>query len=137
MIELTYTEDDTIKRLDKFIATKLTDNSRSYYQRLIKKGNISINGEVCENQRHTLATDDVIQIKEPEVKENRLVAEDIPLDVLYEDDAILVINKPPNSVVHPAVGNWKGTIINALLHRFPILKVGLPAQRTDLVLFTV
>lgn len=108
-------EDDG-KRLDSYISEKFSDFSRTLAQDLIKNGEILVDGKVAkvsskvrENQEITLPVE-----AKKEISEN-LIAEDIPLDVLYEDEDIMVVNKPKDMVVHPAVGNRTGTLVNAIL----------------------
>lgn len=108
-------EDDG-KRLDSYISEKFSGFSRTLAQDLIKNGEILVDGKVAkvsskvrENQEITLPVE-----AKKEISEN-LIAEDIPLDVLYEDEDIMVVNKPKDMVVHPAVGNRTGTLVNAIL----------------------
>ena len=103
-------------RLDHFMAEMVPRLSRSRLQALIKDGHILLNGAVSRAS-HTLRVGDTITFDEPPViPANASEAEDIALDVLYEDEDVIVINKPPGLVVHPAVGNMTGTVVNALLH---------------------
>jgi 23S rRNA pseudouridine1911/1915/1917 synthase len=103
-------------RLDHFIAEKVPHLSRSRLQALIKDGRILLNGGTARASV-TLRTGDAVSFDEPAViPANASEAEDIPLSVLYEDSDLIVINKPPGLVVHPAVGNLTGTVVNALLH---------------------
>lgn len=102
------------KRIDAYISNIDTDISRSAVQRLIEEGNIKVNGNVPKAS-YKVALNDEIEINEPEAKEIELKAEDIPLDVIYEDNDIIVINKPKGMVVHPANGNPDGTLVNAVM----------------------
>lgn len=96
--------------------------SRTRAQNMIKNGNVRVNGEVCTLQRTLVETGWTIDADAPAQEITTQAApESIPLDVLYEDDAILVVNKPAGMVVHPAAGNWSGTLVNALLGREPDL----------------
>ena len=88
-------------RLDAFLAESCPEDSRSRYQKLIKDGLVRINGEVCNVPRTKVAQDDIIEVEVPSVPVMELDAEDIDLEVLYEDDTMIVINKPPDMVVHP------------------------------------
>jgi 23S rRNA pseudouridine1911/1915/1917 synthase len=105
------------KRLDAFLAEFRPDDSRSRYQKLIKDGMVKINGVVCTVPRTKVSEDDAVEIEIPPMPAMDLIAEDIDLEVLYEDDVMMVINKPPNMVVHPGAGNYTGTVVNALLGR--------------------
>jgi len=101
-------------RIDSFIAAE-TELSRSAAARLCEDGNILVNG-LPVLKKYAVKPDDEIEYIEPELRECEVVAEDIPLDVIYEDDYVIVINKPSGMVVHPAPGNYSGTLVNALLH---------------------
>jgi len=115
--ELGVTAGETPKRLDVFLANREPMLSRSALQRLILDGRITINGlPVKPSQKIKPGDRIVLQIPRPEPLE--LKPEPIPLDVRYEDEAILVLNKPAGLVVHPAPGHWSGTLVNALLHHF-------------------
>ena len=104
------------ERLDKILAGRFRDiKSRTYFQYLIEEGRVWVNGETVK-KREKLAEGDEILIHFILTPEIGLSPEPIPLDIVYEDDALLVINKPAGMVVHPAVGNWTGTFVNALLH---------------------
>ena len=101
-------------RLDVFL-TEQMEGSRSYIQSLIKGGHVTVGNKVGKaNLRLTPNT--VIHVEVPEPESVEVKAEDIPLDVLYEDHDIIIVNKPRGMVVHPAVGNYSGTLVNALLY---------------------
>ncbi|MBW4472932.1 MAG: RluA family pseudouridine synthase [Stenomitos rutilans HA7619-LM2] len=102
-------------RLDRYLAEQLTDLSRSRLQKLIEQGHIQVNGHVCTSKKAIVQVGDQIHITIPDAEPLDLQAEDIPLDVLYEDDHLLIINKPAGLVVHPAPGHEGGTLVNALL----------------------
>ena len=102
-------------RLDLFISNKFEDKSRSYIQGVIEGGNAIVNGK-CRKSNFKLKLGDIITLKIPEPVELNVKAEDIPLDILYEDSDVIVINKPQDMVVHPAPGNYSGTLVNALLN---------------------
>ena len=108
-------KDEVGMRLDAYIAA-VSDLSRSAAARLIESGSVTFGGKPAEKKR-ILAEDDVVEITLPEPEECEAQPEDIPLDVVYEDDDIIVINKPEGMVVHPAPGNYSGTLVNALLFR--------------------
>ncbi|MCP4179873.1 MAG: RluA family pseudouridine synthase [bacterium] len=105
-------------RLDLFFSSLNLSYSRSYIQKLIKNGNIAVNGKVIKIPKFTVSTNDKVEVKWPKQENFELPkAEDFNFDILYEDDDFLVINKPPGVVVHPAAGNWSGTVVNALIGR--------------------
>ncbi len=102
------------ERLDVFLAEKVNELTRSRIQKLILEGNITVNGASAKANTK-LKENDEIEIIIPEAKETELQAEDIPLDIVYEDKHMLVVNKPQGMVVHPAAGNPSGTLVNALM----------------------
>jgi 23S rRNA pseudouridine1911/1915/1917 synthase len=104
------------ERLDTFLRARLPMLSRGAIQRLIAGGDIRVNGETVKPTHHPHAGER-IEIDWPEAKPAEAQPEDIPLDILYEDECLLVVNKPPGLVVHPAEGNLEHTLVNALLHR--------------------
>lgn len=103
------------ERIDKFLSCRLEEVSRSYIQKLIKEGHVSVNGKPVK-ANYKLGADDEICLEIPEAKEPDILPEDIPLDILYEDQDILVVNKPKGMVVHPAAGHYSGTLVNALMY---------------------
>lgn len=107
-------EKDAGKRLDT-LCSELADISRSAAARLIDEGNIFVSGKVAQ-KRYAARIGDEIEINLPECREAEALPENIPLDIVYEDDFIIVINKPKGMVVHPAPGNYNGTLVNALLY---------------------
>ncbi len=102
-------------RLDQFLANKLPGMSRSLIQKIVKAGKVGINGAPCLKVARVLAHEDTVSVEMPEIKKTYSQAEDIPLDIVYEDKDLIVINKPAGMVVHPAHGNRTGTLVNALL----------------------
>ncbi|MDD5829521.1 MAG: RluA family pseudouridine synthase [Lachnospira sp.] len=114
-IEYVVDENESGQRIDKYISLKEADISRSYIQKLIKEGNIKINNEECKSN-YKVCLNDHIVIEIPEAKELEIEAENIPLDIIYEDDDIIVVNKPKGMVVHPAAGHYSGTLVNALMY---------------------
>ncbi len=103
------------ERLDVFLARQLPDLTRSAVQRLLEQGNVRVNDvPVKKNAKTEVGV--VYHLTIPELREIPIVAQDIPLDVVYEDEDLLVINKPKGLVVHPAAGHEDGTLVNALLH---------------------
>ena len=113
---MTYTakELDTGKRLD-VIVSEICDISRSASQRLISDGCVLVGGKI-ESKKYSVSENDRIDVTLPEIRESEVIAENIPLNVVYEDEDIIVVNKPSGMVVHPAPGNYSGTLVNALLY---------------------
>ena len=115
-MHITVTESANAKqRLDHFLQHQLTDLSRTRIQALIKDGHIQLNGKATKANT-ALKLGDAIAIEIPEPVSTQIIAQDIPLEVLFEDEHLIVINKAPGMVVHPAAGNPDGTLVNALLH---------------------
>ncbi|MCV6591182.1 MAG: 23S rRNA pseudouridine(1911/1915/1917) synthase RluD [Marinobacterium sp.] len=111
--------DDLIgKRLDQVVAQLFPDYSRSRLQGWIKDGSLTVDGEV-RRSRDKMLGGEIVQVEAELEVIDQHEAEDIPLDIVYEDDDILVVNKPAGLVVHPAVGHRTGTLLNALLHHCP------------------
>lgn len=102
-------------RIDRFLAEQSEELSRSYIQKLIKDGNLLVNDKPCKSS-YKVQTDDVIRFEVPENIYPEILAENIPLDILYEDSDVIVINKPKGMVVHPAAGHYSGTVVNALMY---------------------
>lgn len=102
-------------RLDKCLAKLLTDTSRTYINKLIEEGKCFVNGKIAKASLKVKIGDE-IQIDIPEIKPLEVNSEDIPLDIVYEDSDILIINKPQGMVVHPSNGHWEHTLVNAILH---------------------
>lgn len=106
---------DIGKRIDAYVAEN-SELTRSAAAKLVESGDITVNGkEIAKNYK--LRAGDEVEIELPEPEPDRAEPEDIPLDVVYEDDDIIVVNKPCGMVVHPAAGNPRGTLVNALLYR--------------------
>ena len=124
--EITFTIDEEGERLDKAISTRVPDLSRAVAQRLIKTGQVTVNGRPSKPSYRVQVGDEVIVHVPAEIPEP-VAPEDIPLDIIYEDDALLVVNKPAGMVVHPAYGHSSGTLVNAVLAHCPqITDVGGP-----------
>ncbi|MBR1599047.1 MAG: RluA family pseudouridine synthase [Lachnospiraceae bacterium] len=109
-----YDKDDQ-NRIDKYINDELPDSSRSYIQHMIKEGLVLVNGKPCK-ANYKCRLNDTIDITYEEAKELDVLPENIPLDIVYEDNSIIIVNKPKNMVVHPAAGHESGTLVNALLY---------------------
>lgn len=108
-------EEEAGERLDVYIADQIEDLSRSYISKLIKKGLVLVNGEIMK-PKYIVKTGDLIQVNIPEIKGLEPVPQDIPLNIIYEDEDIIVVNKPKGMVVHPAPGSPNNTLVNALLN---------------------
>ncbi len=109
-------EDDCGIRIDKYLADMYPDLSRSRISKLIEDGFISVNGANMMKANYKVNEGDNILLEIPDAVEPSIEAEDIPLNILYEDDDIIVINKQKGLVVHPAPGHYSGTLVNALMH---------------------
>ena len=113
-LEFTIEEYQSDVRIDKFLSEMLPDMSRSYIQKLIKDGRVQVNHKTVKSN-YKVTCDDYVMLDEPELKEPDIMAENIPLDILYEDADLLVVNKPKGMVVHPSAGHYSGTLVNALM----------------------
>ncbi len=112
---LTASDDDAGSRIDKYISDNIAELTRSAVQGLIEKGLVLVGGRAV-SKNCKLKAGDQITVEIPEPQPMDAVPEEIPLDIIYEDDDLLVVNKPKGMVVHPAHGNYTGTLVNALLH---------------------
>jgi 23S rRNA pseudouridine1911/1915/1917 synthase len=119
-IELIVPKEAARLRLDQFLARELPKFSRSRIQQLIRTGLITLNGSPAR-PRDAIRNGDRIELNEPPPEKIDIEPEAIPLEILYEDDDLIVINKPAGLVVHPGAGQRQGTLVNALLHHFPKL----------------
>lgn len=102
-------------RVDSALSFLLKDKSRSYIQKLIKNGSITVNGDNIKPS-YQLKEDDLMKVVIPDELENVIEPENIPLDIVYEDSDLLIINKPKGMVVHPAPGHYTGTVVNAIMY---------------------
>lgn len=107
-------EDDGV-RIDLFLTKQLENISRSYIQKLIKEKEISVNGATIKSN-YKVGVNDVIKMTIPDLSEPDILPENIPLDILYEDMDILIVNKPKGMVVHPSPSHYTGTLVNALMY---------------------
>ena len=115
LFKVLVSEDKHGRRLDKFLAVHFEkDFSRVFLQKLLKAGKVLLNGQVPK-RHHIVAAGETVEIKIPSPEESAISAEKIPLDIVYEDKYLLVVNKPQGMVTHPAPGNYTGTLVNALL----------------------
>lgn len=103
------------KRLDLFITDNIEGKSRSYVQGLIDEKNVTVNGKV-KKSNYKLKLNDEIEIEIPEPIELKVEKENIPIDIVYEDNDVIIVNKDKDMVVHPAPGNYTGTLVNALMY---------------------
>ena len=103
------------ERLDKFLSIIYPDQSRSFFQKIIKDNKILVNDKP-EKVNYRIKCDDIINITILDVVETKIVPEDIPIDIIYEDDDVLIVNKPKGMVVHPSAGHYTGTLVNAIMY---------------------
>ena len=103
------------QRIDRYLSDELEDRSRSYIQKIMKEGYVKVNQKPVKSN-YRLSFGDSVEVTLPEAKEPDIVPENIPLDILYEDQDIIMINKPKQMVVHPAPGHYSGTLVNALMY---------------------
>ena len=108
-------EEQEGERLDKFLSIIFPDTSRSFFQKLIKDCGVLVNDKP-EKASYRMNFEDVVTIHFPDAIETTIEPEDIPLDVLYEDDDLLIVNKPKGMVVHPSAGHYSGTLVNAIMY---------------------
>lgn len=108
-------EDLEGERIDKALGSLIDSLSRSFIQKFIKDGKVTVNGVVVKSS-YKVSTDDDVVFELPEAVEPDIPAENIPLDILYEDQDVIVVNKPKGMVVHPAAGHYSGTLVNALMY---------------------
>ena len=115
MEKLFFTIEKGGERIDKYLSEQLEDMTRSHIQKLIKENMVRVNGMTVKSN-FKLSASDQIEVEIPELKEPDILPENIPLDILYEDQDILVVNKPKGMVVHPAPGHYTGTLVNAIMY---------------------
>ncbi len=113
---LQVSDTDQGTRIDRYLAEQLTDISRSYLQKLIGDGQVTVNRTGSVKANYKVCAGDQIKIEIPVAVEPEIMAEDIPLDILYEDQDLLVVNKPKGMVVHPCPGHYSHTLVNALMY---------------------
>ena len=114
VLQLVVEEKEGGSRLDRYLTEKVEGRSRSYLRKLIDQGLVLVNGRQVK-AGYSITAGDKVRVEIPPPQPIEVVPESIPLDILYEDQDIIVINKPPGMVVHPAAGNYQGTLVNALL----------------------
>lgn len=107
------------ERLDRYLSSTFQDRdacqSRSFFQKIIREGLVCVNG-ACQKANYRIRENDRLAVTFPPAEETAILPENIPLDILYEDDDLLVVNKPKGMVVHPAAGHFSGTLVNAVLY---------------------
>ena len=113
--ELFVTEDISGDRIDKFLSEQCEELSRSFLQKLLKAGEIFVNGKPVKASYRVLDGDSIL-FEVPEATEPEILPEDIPLDIVYEDHDVILVNKPKGMVVHPAAGHYTHTLVNALMY---------------------
>jgi 23S rRNA pseudouridine1911/1915/1917 synthase len=119
IVEIYVGEEDN-ERLDTYIADELDEISRTYIQKLIKENLVLVNGKTMK-ARYLVKEGDYIRIELPQPKKLEINAENIPIDIVYEDEDVVIVNKSQGMVVHPAPGNYNGTLVNALLYHIDSL----------------
>jgi 23S rRNA pseudouridine1911/1915/1917 synthase len=127
-----FTQNTVNQRLDIWLTNQIPDLSRSRIQTLISQGNVKVNDRTCTSKKISVKTGDRIHLTLPETQPTSLQPEAIPLNILYEDDSLIIINKPAGLVVHPAAGHPDGTLVNALLAHCPLAAIG-GVQRPGIV----
>ncbi|NRB09633.1 MAG: RluA family pseudouridine synthase [Richelia sp.] len=123
----------TGERLDRYLSQELSDLSRSRAQQLIEQSKVRLNGQVCTSKKTSVKHGDHITLEITPPKAMELQPQDIPLDILYEDEQLIILNKPANFVVHPAPGHPDGTLVNAVLAHCPNLPGIGGVQRPGIV----
>lgn len=115
-----FTADDgqEVIRIDKFLMDRMPNSSRSKIQDAAKGGNIHVNKKVVKQNYKVKPGDEISIVLPYPIREVELIPQDIPINIAYEDDTLVVVNKPSNMVVHPGYGNYKGTLVNALVYHF-------------------
>lgn len=107
-------KENTGSRIDKYLSDNMKDISRSYLQKLLKDKSITVNNKAIK-ANYKVQEGDIVSVSVPEPEEPDILPEEIPLDILYEDDSLMVVNKPKDMVVHPSAGHTSGTLVNAVL----------------------
>lgn len=136
MEQLLFKAEENNLRIDKFLAENLADFTRSRIQKLIEDNNVTVFNQTVK-ANYKVKSGDEITVNLPEVQSVDVVAEDIPLDIVYEDECMLVVNKPQGMVVHPAAGNYSGTLVNALMHYCPDTLSGINGEKRPGILHRI
>lgn len=129
---ITFRVENDGERLDKVVAANAPDLSRAVVQRLIKQGQVTVNGRSSKPSHRVEAGDEVL-VQIPATQQPQVLAEQVALDVIYEDEHLLLVNKPSGMVVHPAYGHESGTLVNALLGHCPQLRDVGGTERAGIV----
>ena len=103
-------------RIDKFLSIIYEGQSRTFFQKLIKENKVVVNGKTISKNSFLVSADDIVKVVIPAVQSVDILAENIPLDILYEDSDVLIVNKPKDMVVHPSAGHYSGTLVNAIMY---------------------
>ena len=103
------------ERLDKYLSMIYPDFSRSFFQKLIKNGQVKVN-DIPEKSSYSVREEDIICVTIPDAVQTSIEPENIPFDILYEDDDVLIVNKPKGMVVHPSAGHYSGTLVNGIMY---------------------
>ena len=109
-------ENEAGNRIDRYLSSKLEDVSRSHLQKMLERGEIRVNNLETKANYRLRSQDEIILTTDTAPARVDIVPQDIPLDIIYEDDDLLIINKPKGMVVHPAAGHWDGTLVNAIMY---------------------
>ncbi len=115
-VELKVKEEFNGERLDRTVALNINEITRSYVQKLIENGKVSVNKKIIYDKNYKVLTGQNISVNIPEPEKLDILPENIPIEVIYEDRDLLLVNKPKGMVVHPAPGNYSGTLVNALMY---------------------
>ena len=118
IFNITIPRDSHGYRIDKFLQTQINELSRTRLQALIRDGQVKINNIIIKSTSKKIKENDQIKVNFPPPKETLIKPNKIPLDILYNDDDIIVINKSPGVVIHPGAGNYEETIVNGLLFKY-------------------
>ena len=135
-IFLTVADGEAGLRIDRFLSAKLAELTRSRLQKLIEDGDVTVNGSAVK-ANYKVKVSDYVCIDPPELKEPEIIAEDIPIEIVYEDTDMLVVNKPQGMVVHPAAGNYSGTLVNALMSHCGDSLSGINGERRPGILHRI
>lgn len=136
MEQLLFKAEENNLRIDKFLAEELADFTRSRIQKLIEDGYVTVFNQAVK-ANYKVKSGDEIKVTLPEAQSIDVEAEEIPLDIVYEDYCMLVVNKPQGMVVHPAAGNYSGTLVNALMHYCPDTLSGINGEKRPGILHRI
>ena len=125
-------ENDKCERIDKFLTTVSTDLSRTTVQKMLAANLVLVNGDIVKAS-YKVKNGDLIEFNELPLSEQDILPEAIPLDIIYEDNDLVVVNKPSGMVVHPAPGHYRGTLVNALLYHFQSLSASSGNLRPGII----